>query len=122
MATTRPRRSASERHQLVHRWQQSGQSKAAFAKHVGVSINTFRRWLTAAKPQFVEVIQAKPVVAPRDFMVHVGEFRIQVPHGFDGPEFHCPLPLVLRAAGSALYQPVPLHTYTAPASSPFSSS
>ena len=99
-----------------------GMSMRAISRTVGVSINTFRRWLTAAEPQFVELIQAKPVVAPRDFMVHVGEFRIQVPHGFDGPEFHCPLPLVLRAAGSALYQPVPLHTYTAPASSPFSSS
>ena len=87
MATTRARRSASEKRQLVHRWQQSGQSKAAFAKQVGVSINTFRRWLTAAEPQFVEVIQAEPVVAPRDFMVHVGEICIQVPHGFDGLEF-----------------------------------
>lgn len=86
MATTRPRRSASEKRQLVQRWQHSGQSKAAFARQIGVSINTFRRWLASAEPRFLEVVEAKPVAPPGDFMVHIGEVCIQVPHGFDGSE------------------------------------
>ena len=86
MASTGPRRSASEKRQLVQRWKQSGQSKAAFARQIGVSINTFRRWLTSAEPQFVEVVETRPVAPPRDFIVHIGELCIQVPHGFDGSE------------------------------------
>ncbi|MFT5584121.1 MAG: transposase-like protein [Cognaticolwellia sp.] len=85
MGTTRRRRSASEQQQLVHRWQQSSLSKAAFAKQVGISINTLRRWLTSAEPQFLEVVQAEPL-APRDSMVHVGEVCIQIPPGFDDQE------------------------------------
>ena len=56
---------------------------ALFAKQIGVSVNTLRRWVAAAEPQFLEVVEAEPL-APRDFMVHVGEVCIQVPPDFDG--------------------------------------
>lgn len=86
MGTSRRRHSASEQQELVRRWRESGQSKASFARKVGISVNTLRRWLSSSEPAFVEVVEAEPVVPVRDFMVHIGHVCVQVPPGFEARE------------------------------------
>ena len=86
MGTSRRRRSPSERQEMVQRWVESGLGKAAFAKQVGVSINTLRRWITQSQPGFVEVLaEPRPALRP-DFTVRVNGLVIVVPAGFDAAE------------------------------------
>ena len=86
MSTSRRRRSSSERQEMVQRWVESGLEKAAFAKQVGISINTLRRWITQSQPGFVEVLaEPRPAACP-DFTVRVNGLVIVVPSGFDAAE------------------------------------
>jgi len=81
----RKRRSAAERRAMVESWRKSGKSRSGFARELGVSPNSLRRWIREFDPPaFVEVVTRK---APGPaFLVRAGAAEIVVPAGFDGPE------------------------------------
>ena len=80
----RRRRSAAERRAMVESWRSSGKSRTGFARELGVSPNTLRRWIREfGEPAFVEVVTREPRPA---FVVRAGGAEIVVPVGFDGPE------------------------------------
>ncbi len=82
--STRRRRNAEQRRDMVNQWRASGLSKAQFAKDAQVSPNTLRRWVheQSEESAFVEVVAAH---APA-LWVEVGCVRVQVPTGFDSVE------------------------------------